>query len=406
MTVSIPKLESIADTYILQWGIEGIRIKLDRLSERSDGVTAEALITRGAGHLYHARLNLLSSNSKQTLINALKKRVNNVDWQAVIEQACTKTLAEYRKGEPIVQVGNLPPRDRVRYRLYPFILEGECTVLYGYGGTGKSKLAQFMGLLTHCGIESLGIRPLKGNVLMLDWETSQYTVDEWLKAIKAGMGITSEDMPFYRYCSRGLPSDIAEIQRIVLENDIKLIIVDSVGMAIGGDAESQDITRQYFSALRTLKIASLSIDHKPKKGNTIYGSVYKTNIARSTFEIRSQQTSGVNYMDIGIYHRKANDTRLITPMGFHIEFIGDEDNTEKVIITKQDVADIPELKEGLSQKQQIMHMLQGGAIAVKDIAENLGVTEVHARVILNRNKKAFVKNAEGEWGLLTFYENS
>lgn len=404
MTVTVPKLDSIADTYILTWETEKITIKLDRLSERSDGVTAEALITAHAGHLYHARLNLLSSHSKQMLVNALTKRVNTIDWQAIVEQACTKTLTEYRRGEPVVQVGNLPQRERVRYRLYPFILEGECTVLYGYGGTGKSKMAQFMALLTHCGIEALGMRPIKGNVLILDWETSQYTVDEWLKAVKVGIGIETEDLPFYRYCSRGLPSDIAEIQSVVLKNDIKLVIVDSVGMAIGGDAESQDMTRQYFGALRALKVASVSIDHKPKKGNTIYGSVYKTNIARSTFEVRSQQTPGEDYMDIGIYHRKANDTRLIQPIGFHVKFIGDEDNTEEAIITKQDVADIPDLEEGLSQRQQIMNLLKSGALSVKEIAETLGITEAHARVLLNRNKKAFIRNADGEWGLLTSYE--
>jgi len=404
MTVSKPTIKSVGNVYTFEWKPEDITVKVDRLADKSDGVTGEALVMKGAGHLYHARINLLSAHSKQIMANELKKRVNGLDWQTVIEQAFLLTLREYRKGEPAIKLGNLPKRDRPRYRLYPFLLEEEMTVLYGYGGNGKSKFAQLLALTIQTGQPILGMRPLQGNVLICDWETSAYTVNEWITALKVGIGIESDAMPMYRFCYRGLADDIVEIQRIVLEHDIKLIIIDSVGIAIGGDAESQDMTRQYFSALRSLKISSLSIDHKPKKGNSIYGSVYKTNIPRATFEIRGQQPPGSNYMDIGIYHRKANDVPLIKPVGYHIEFEGDEESTNSATYTKQDIIDIPELVDGLSKRQQLVEILKHGALEVREIAEGINSTDAVVRTLLNRNKQTFVKAEGNKWGLLTNYE--
>lgn len=401
--MAIPTLQFIGTVYQLYWEKEDVKIQIDRIIEKHEAISAEILVTKGGGHLYLTRLNLLGANSKKALATELSKRFDSLDWATMIEQAFVRTLTEYRQGEPVISVGNLPARTTPRYRLYPFILEGERNVLYGYGGTGKSKLSGLIAMLVQTGTAMLGMRPIKGNVLILDWETSQYTVDEWVKAMKTGMHFETNETPFYRYCTRGLVEDIAQIQKEVLERKIDLVIVDSVGIAIAGDAQSQDITRQYFNALRSLKIASLSIDHKPHGGNHIYGSIYKTTIARSVFEMCAVQSAGSKILDIGIYHRKANDIPLIKPLGYRIEFIGDEELTQEAIFSKQDIADIPDLESGLSHKERIANLLKHGSMEVKDIAEELDIKETIARAILNRYKRTFVRAEQG-WGLLSTYE--
>lgn len=396
--MTIPTIESIGDVFVLNWEKEKVKIKLDRLYEKSEGITGEMLITQNEGHLYHARINLLSAHSKKVLANELSSRIDKLDWQAMIEQACTKTLLEYRKGEPVIQVGNLPKRETPRYRLKPFVLENELTSIYAYGGSGKSVIADFITVMVQSGVALLGFDVLKGNVLYLDWESSKETIDERVKAIKKGMGINDNELPYYRRCHRLVASEIVEIQMQVLEKNISLVIIDSAGMASGFDdyhASAMDMLR----AMRSLNIAVLIIDHKPKGSDTMFGSVYKTNECRACFEIKAIQEEGTSIMRMGIFHTKANDTRKHRPIGLQIDFIGDDDYTDEIVISKQGIEDMPELEEGLSIKLRIIGVLKHGAREVKDIAEDLELPEPTIRTTLNRNKKSFVRT-EGGWGLL------
>ena len=403
--MSIPIIQSIGDVFLVDWQNENIRMKIDRISERSEGVSAEVLITQSGGHLYHARLNLLSPHAKKVMANELLKRVNNLDWQTMVEQAFTKTLVEYRRGEPVVKVGNLPRRQTPRYRLKPLILENQINALYGHGGSAKSLLTHLIAVIVQSGIWVLGFSGIQGNVLILDWEASQETCDERVKAIKNGLDIANSEMPFYKRCYHLLTHDITEIQREIIEKKIQLVIVDSAGMATGFDGDYHSVAIEMLRALRALKISVLLIDHKPKAGNTMFGSVYKFNECRSAFEIKATQEAGSNCMDIGIFHTKYNDTIKQKPLGFHIEFEGSEDYTEKITFTQEDVADIPELEARLSRRQRIINILKQGAMPTGEIAEILQDNEHAVRTELNRNKKLFVKT-EGGWGLLLTDEYS
>ena len=395
----IPTIHSIGDVFILDWETEKIKMKIDRLLERSDGTSAEVLISRAGGHLYHARVNLLSPYSKKSLAKELTKRVNSVDWETTIEQAFTKTLVEYRKGEPVITVGNLPNRVTPKYRLRPILLENQISSIYAHGGSCKSHLAILFAVMVQCDICLLGFTPLQGNVLLLDWETSEETVDEIVKAIKQGMGVESPDTPYYRRCFHLLTHDITEIQKQVLEKDIKLLIIDSAGMAAGFDKDYHSVAIEMLRAVRSLKIAVLIIDHKPKGGDTMFGSVYKFNECRAGFDIKSTQEAGSNCVDLAIFHTKYNMTAKMKPMGIHIEFEGDEDFTNAIIFSRKDVSDMPELEKGLSNKQRIINILKGGTMSYQDIAGALNLQENIVRAELSRNKKTFVRAEEG-WGLL------
>lgn len=404
MTVSIPKIENIGDVYLINWGIEKIRMKIDRLHDRNDGVTAEILVTKDSGHVHHGRFNLLSSSSKATLIKSLQARINSVDWNTMLEQACIKTLEIHRTGEPILQLGKLPARETPRYRLYPYILEGERQIFYGYGGQGKSKMSQIMATVVQTGESVLNLKPEKGNVLILDWESSASSVDEFIKAFKSGMELESEELPYYRFCTRSLIDDIDIIQKLILDNGIELLLVDSFGIASGGDSESQEVATAFFRALRSLKISTVIIDHKAKKGKGIYGSIYKENLARSTFEFRGAQSPGSSILNIGLYHRKANDIPKVLPRGYKLDFIGDEDFINELIVAQQDVADIPEIDSGASQRKQVIDLLGDGAKDVKEISEAIDLPDNQIRSILSRGKKTFVKTEGLKWGLLSDYE--
>lgn len=118
--ISKPELTCNAGVYSLAWSDEKIHICIDRLDDRKHITTAEVTVRYRAPestdyeHLHQARLNLTSTRERAALAKYLQDRVTELDWEAVLEQACVKTLQRHREGEPVQMVGNHPETQRNR----------------------------------------------------------------------------------------------------------------------------------------------------------------------------------------------------------------------------------------------------------------------------------------------------
>jgi len=122
----------------------------------------------------------------------------------------------------------------------------------------------------------------------------------------------------YRHCALPLAEDLNEIRRIVLEGDIKLIIVDSLGAACGGDMNSAEVATRFFSAIRQLPVTPLLISHVSKeveKEKTPFGSVYFYNYARNVYQLRKHEEE--DEITLGLWHKKCNFTKKNPPYGVH-----------------------------------------------------------------------------------------
>lgn len=397
--MSIPTIESMGTAFVVSWKEEQIKFKINRILEKTEGVSGEILVTQADKHLYNARVNMLSPHSKKIMANELNRRVA-LDWDTIVEQAFTKLLVIYRQGEPVIRLANDNNLQPLEYTLYPLLLKNEHNVLFGDGGTGKSLMANLIATLVQYNATHLGLVPEGGNVLFLDWETSEQTVKRRASAIRRGLGLTGEGF-FYRFCEQPLANEIEEIRQQVVDNNISLVIADSAGMASGMEGDYHSVAIKYARALRSLKVTCLSIDHIAKgEGNTPFGSIYKRNIARSAFRIKHSQNPEEKDLYLALFHDKMNEGPRQKPLGFHLHFEGDEHILEEVIFSYQNVADIPELAEGLPMRQRIAEVLKQGAMLSSDIAEELGTTQQSVETILYRNKKIFVRLGTREWGLL------
>jgi hypothetical protein len=397
----VPTIQSVGDTFILTWQHNDIQVKLNRLVDKSEGVSAELLVTKDGGHLYQARVNLLSPTSKKTLADELSGRLNSIDWRVMVEQAFTKTLESYRKGQPVIRVGNLPRREAPRYRLKPLVLENELNAVYAYGGAGKSLLSHLIAVLVQSGVPACGLIPTKGNALILDWETSPVTVDERVKAIRKGMKINSPELPYYRRCYHVLVSDIYEIQEEIATKDIQLIIVDSASMASGVSSDFHGPALAMLAALRSLNRSILVIDHKPKQGDSMFGTVIKFNSCRSAWEMEGNQEEESRTLHVALTHTKHNDIPKMRPIGFNVEFIGDYDCIDEIIFKREDIMTNPQFAKKRPLKDQIHHLLlHEGLMSISEIASELEDTiESSIRGTLNRYKnKLFVKK-DDKWGI-------
>lgn len=375
-----------------------VTMTLARLRHRSGEWVGELTVRsddRSApedGHLLQANFNASSMTARKTTAGHLEKRAPKVraDWLAHLEAFCVRVLAAEREGSPILDIGTRPVRrEGTPYLLHPMLPKGRATILFGEGGSGKSYLAAAAAVSVASGTPVLDFWHVTqpGRVLVLDWEAD---VEEWndrIAGVARGAGIDPPNIA-YRQGVRSLVDDQEELARYVAEHNVRLVIVDSVGMASPSTREGSDANDgaiRLFAALRLLDTTCLLVDHVSKAGADQergalrpYGSIFKVNLARSVYELKraSQLTDGIASM--GLYHRKANGGPLGEPVGIRVEY-GDD----YVRFDREELHD-EELDRARPLSFQVEDVLAEGAMHPKDVADALGANVGSIRVILSR----------------------
>lgn len=420
MKLAQPSIMKLSDGYNFMWlpgdakGTEDwLDIDLRQIVITSGhNITAEitVMILLGERNTLEAiRFNLMSARDRRDIAVRLHELYIGIevnDWLQVIDQVSTETIRLTRQATPSVFINEIPERETPRYQIHPIIFEGEANMLYGDGGIGKSTLAALIAVLVQDNVSALNLTPAAGNVLYLDWEGTAADFKEQVVAIRKGLGIEhgqDEQEILYMYCPGRLIDHIQDIQAVVSKHNISLIIIDSVGMATGGESDKSEAAVAYFNALRALEVTTLSIDHlsKTSDGKTPIGSIFKRNIPRAVYLIRKQQEPGESELSIGIYQTKGN-RRLIRPFGYTLNFYTNGDgNTESILFNTVDLSSIPELAKGLTQKEQIKAVLLHGAIDIQTISEATGILSGSVKAVLYRHKDIFVHTGKGSWGLLS-----
>ena len=179
--------------------------------------------------------------------------------------------------------------------------------------------------------------------------------------------------------NQGLANDIEAVRSVVVEKSVDLIIVDSIGSACMGEPESAEVVLRTFNALRGLGVSSVCIDHTNKAG-VLFGSVYKYNSARQVFECKKDQQLDSNKLELGLIHRKANNSKLRKVMGFELTF-----EEDKVTMARRDVKGTA-LEVNLPVLDRISNALMRGALTVEQLLDELqdlngekSISESHLR---------------------------
>ena len=367
-------------------------MQIDHLIESSKHeVSGEILIeNRLPGtnpHVHQARLNLTSTAARKTLSGYLNTRNDSLPWLDLLEQACVLVLRKFREGVPAIRLADMPQPEGLEFRLFPFIQERQATLIVGDGDTGKSYLAILMSVLVASNTTYLDMEPEPGNVLYLDYETDEATLWHRVNMVSAGLEIPIPDGVFYRQMSQTVAADFDQINKIVIDHDISLTIVDSAAPA-SAEPEKSEFAIAYFNALRALKVSTLTIAHvsKEERENRPFGSIFWRNMPRALFRVNAVHDPGASSFTMGIKHTKSNNGRRIKDRAFQIDFTDDD-----VTFSATSVMDVPELAKGISLNQRLSAALQHGGKTVKELAEILETSESAVRGTLNRGKdKSFV----------------
>jgi len=381
--IAIPEVEKIADDYKLTWYLDEqptVQILVSRIHEHRDyHVDAEVEIldyTEPNPQLLHPIRTSLTKTFRG-LLTELKDVSYREDWKHRLTQMAYYCLKGVRAGEPIIDLATREAPAEPRQSITDVAWEGMPTVIYGPGGVGKSMIALALANAYHVGVPMSGLKALPGNALILDYETSWDETWRRSAGLLAGAGLSRDRMVSYRFCTRPLSQDIQSLKRTIAEKDISLVVIDSVGPAVGGDPELAAPTIQYFNALRAMStvdkpVTTISVAHVRKNdtdGGGPFGSVYWTNLPRAVFEVKKGQVAESNYIEVGLYHKKTNVGKLLTPKGFRITW------SDGIRIEPVDPHRSALLAAKGTMGDRAMIALEDGPVGVTSLAETLGVGE-------------------------------
>lgn len=392
--ISKPQVSHSRLGYRLTWS-EGIVAEVTRLQE-GEHLSAEVIFYQQAaeqrGLLHMARVSLTSSQSKAALVRALNERMPSLDWSGAVEQLALIVTYEHRHAGETVRLATVDTPAR-RWFLYPYLEEDEVTVVYAYGGSGKSIFALAAALSLATGQQIVGTPAQKEGVpvLYLDWETSAAVHKERLLALCTGQKLANANPPiFYRRMAAPIGQAVDSILGDIETTGAKAVIVDSLGMAGAGAPEEATTAIQTFSAIRALGVTALALHHRRKglanSGGdiaTIFGSAYYVNAARHVWEIDSQ--TGDNSIEMALIHMKANNSTLKPRHGFTFTFFNDLEDTCQAI-TVSYIANLAgsDLAEHATLVDRIIHELRHGKRSVQEIATAVEYDEHIVRSTLSR----------------------
>ena len=392
----IPDMSIEGETHIFRWASNGVEVRLDGLYTQKDGLHAQLEInmtTNGKQmHLYGpANWGLMSTTGRGNITRYVRERVE-LDWPRIIEDVVRLAHRTYSAQEAVTSLADFEDTPADTWAIYPLALENQTTVIFGDGGTGKSYLSLACGMSCQTGDTVIpGLRPhIRHNVLYLDWEDEKITHSGRLQKLAYGLNIV-DSVPDIKYlhCYMPLADHLKQIKKAIRQYSIGMVIVDSGAAACGGEPEKPDVALKFFNSLRELRCTIIVICHVTKedsKGKP-FGSAFWHNAPRATFEIVGEEESPTDEINIGIYHRKANNNQKVQPFALKLRF-----DAEQATYETAEIGDTPDLIGKLSHRQQLIAVFrrENRAMTVMELYEATSIkSEGAVNTTLNRATATF-----------------
>lgn len=384
--------------------------RVDRLRESRGELSGELTVSLAdgpdrTGLLHQARINLSSLSSRTGVARYLGAR-HEGPWPEAIDLLCRGILSSDRRGEPMEWVGDRPARTGPEFLLEPIVPSAGACTIFGAGGGGKSTLAAAIGLSLQTGtavIPGTSVRQRRAP-LVLDWEATSDDWNDTLARLAAGAGITDPPRVAYRRCDRPLVDLVETIAEDMAREELGYLIVDSVHLAsgTGREGDPSDATARMYAALRLLRAPALLVDHvrgsdldSERPAAKPYGDVFKTNWARSVFELRRERDGKPDRAELVLLHNKVNVGPKQPPQGLAIVYTHDAIRIERTDVQA------PDLVATLSTRERMVRLLASGALRPKDIADELDAPWATVNSTASRHKDVFVRLPDKRIGLVS-----
>ena len=412
-------LEVIGSGYRITWdvGIEQ-RVTCDVRDVQRDGDKAQCAFMLNGQSVCRNYVNLKSVGGTGEItrkLNRLRpKEQYQINWEQIVEDLSGMVIDKIREGVPVVRLSDLEVNESALWRVDNILLQGQPNLIWAEGGAGKSFFGLFLGVLVQEGYsnsEQHGLVVEPGNVLYIDYETDAQEIAKRARMLHKGLGIQPNSPMMYQPSSLSLRNDELHIRDLVHEHNIDMVVIDSMGMAVGGELEDMSTVTSFFSVLRRLSTdfgtTSLVITHS-NRSDQIFGSAYTTHWARNIWEARQSGRTATG-MDFTMFNRKVNGVPLQPPQSWSVNF-----EEDAVVYTRGDTF-MTDLKGELSYQDLVYRILQDeGAKDKQYLYDTIGAIKPappdritrNIDTILSRYKDKFVKTPEGKFDLVTRVEQN
>jgi hypothetical protein len=292
-----------------------------------------------------------------------------------------------------------------RYLCQDLVLAAYVTLLHGDGGVAKSLLALALAVaVAGNSREWLGRRVENGRVLYLDFELD---AEEQARRVHqlcdgAGLKMPPKDL-LYMSAVGHTTREAFEAARVACkEHAVELLIVDSYGVALHGDAEhARDVIgfhQEYLEPLRALGIAVFVIDHQSRlqagqsyQHKGAFGSVYKGNLACSVIQVEATERAE-GTLTVRLRQKKHNFGPLAEPFGVKLTFSEETVTLENIVLKAAELAE----EATLTAPERVKLALEDGPAYPWEIAETTGVPLKTVKNVLTGLRKQGVVETTGQ----------
>ncbi len=246
-----PKFVNNGLKYTISWPEYNLTAQVSRIHPNHERTTCKLLFTtdnkESNSHLLETVFNMTSSRARTELAKDMDTRYKikePIDWKNLLEYVSVKSLREFERGEPVIELSSADEVSELEYLVAPIAPLNKPTVLFGDPGSGKSQFVTIIGVIMSLpwyGNPLRLIAPAKTHIpLILDYEADPDDTRRFIKKLDNGMelGITSM---FYRRCTLPIADDLEAIMAHAEEVKADCLIIDSMSLACGGDLNKMDV---------------------------------------------------------------------------------------------------------------------------------------------------------------------
>jgi hypothetical protein len=312
------------------------------------------------------------------------------------------TLGRNLEVVPLGEVKRPGPR---RYVVNGLVPAGYPTLWHGDGGVAKSMLALSLGVgVAGRSASWLGRAVEGGPVLYLDFEleAEEQSRRVWQLCEGAGLKEPPAELFYLSAVGHATRDALQAALGACEEHDVTLLVVDSLGPALQGDAEAaRDVIglfRAQVDPFRALGVAVLIIDHQAKlqagesyQRKGAFGSVYKANLARSVIQAEATER-GEGTLSLRIRQKKHNFGPLADPFGVKLAFSEESVSLDAVELDPAQMAE----EATLTAPERVKLVLQDGPLYPSEISDATGVPLKTVKNSLTGLKKQGMVESTGE----------
>lgn len=369
---------------------DGTRFRLASIRDTRDGVRGELTVFDGSGrHLSWGLIALANTTVRSTLRRKLDDVARGRPWGEYLEAMAWRFTVATREGEPLAPLTG-KPRSPTRELVPGLLYEGEPTLLYADGDTGKSLFALALAVAVHAGVAlPLGLKPVRAvPVAFLDWETSRDTIEARVALVAAGLRISPPPV-WYKRMTRPLVDEAGPLAAEFARRDIGFVVIDSKMFAVasGEGAGFHEPITAFYSALRLFApAASLVLNHvtgaDARSGAPArpFGGAFAFNGPRLIWEAKRDKDIS-DATAIVFACRKSNNLAR-RPEAFGMLF---EPGADSIQVRPFDLKEAaPDAAASATVSHRIRLALGPGALTTAELAEHLHLPEETVGRVLRR----------------------